>query len=348
MKNIIIIPAYKPSLELIPFVEKLKEYFSDIVIVNDGSMGDEYTQTFDTLRMIQQCTILNHYTNLGKGRALKTAFNYCLMLAKEKRATGVITVDADGQHSLDSILKVQKKMENFPSSLILGCREFSGKVPLRSRFGNCITKYVFRWLCGLKITDTQTGLRGIPIMYLEFCCKIEGEKYEYETNMLLKAKEANISLKETVIETIYENNNQTSHFNPVTDSLKIYKSIILYSMSSLCAVLMDYATFTLFVNAGVNLFTCTYIGRFLSSFINFIMNRRVVFKAKDQALLRFIKYICLVIFSGTISAVLISLISCHISVHPLFIKMPIECILFFVNFYIQNNFIFNKKDDRLK
>ena len=336
MKNIIVIPAYKPDKSLIALIDSINQHFENIVVVNDGSIGDEYAPIFDIIRNMKQCTVLEHYTNLGKGRALKTAFNYCIMLAQTKQVTGVITVDADGQHSLESILKVQELMEQHPLSIVLGCRNFSGDVPFRSKFGNNITKYVFRWLCGIGISDTQTGLRGIPAKYLELCCKIDGEKYEYETNVLLKAKEDKISLAETSIETIYENNNQCSHFNPLLDSIKIYKSIFLYSMSSLLAVLIDFITFTLLVNSGINIFVSTYTGRLLSSFLNFTTNRKVVFKAREHALLHFLKYMCLVVFSGTISAFLISIISRFVLLHPLFIKIPVEALLFFMNFYIQN------------
>lgn len=247
-KQLIIIPAYKPTNILVDFCKELGKYFQQIVVVDDGS-GDKYRAIFEEVQNIDFCTVLCHYTNMGKGRALKTAFNYCLSLGN-KAIFGVITVDADGQHCIEDILNVSKIM-NETDGLVLGCRSFEDKkIPFRSRFGNKVSCKVYNWLCGINISDTQTGLRGLPFRFLEKACCTCGERYEYETNMLLDAKEYGLDFVEVPIKAIYEKGNPTSHFNPLADSLKIYTVLFKYSLSSLISVLVDYAAYIMLIGGG--------------------------------------------------------------------------------------------------
>ena len=94
-------------------------------------------------------------------------------------------------------------------------------MPFRSRFGNSITRVVFNLLTRQKVTDTQTGLRGFTFDQLEWLEGIKGDRYEYEMNMLMKASDEKIQIKEVKIETVYENNNESSHFRPFQDSVRI-------------------------------------------------------------------------------------------------------------------------------
>lgn len=337
---IIVIPSYQPTEMLLILIEKLEQSFKKIVIVNDGS-GKDYDDIYN--KIDSECIVLNHYTNMGKGRALKTAFNYCIMLSASDKYDGVITVDADGQHSVRSIIAVRDKMEERPNNIVLGVRSFSKEIPARSRIGNNITRYVFQWLCGLKVSDTQTGLRGIPSELLEFCCGISGEKYEYETNMLLCAKNESLSISEVPIETIYINNNATSHFHPLRDSIKIYQTILLYSISSVIAVVIDFLSFSLFFRMGLEIMMCTYIGRIFSACANFLVNRKVVFKSSSNAFIQLMEYLALVFVSGTISGLAVSAISKALAISPVYIKMIIELLLYFINYYVQNTFIFRRK-----
>lgn len=217
----IIIPAYKPDKKLRILVDQLiKENFKNIIVVNDGS-GATGKKEFEYIESLKECTVLNHAVNLGKGRGLKTAFNYFLNHFEDNK--GVITVDADGQHLVDDIKKVANKLIEKPNHLILGVRDFSSKnIPFRSRFGNIVTKFVFNLATGIKISDTQTGLRGIPTYFLKQILTVNGERYEFEMNMLLECKELGIPIEEVDIETVYINDNESSHFNPLLDSIRIY------------------------------------------------------------------------------------------------------------------------------
>ncbi len=339
-KTVIVIPVYKPGSALLTLVEKLISHFSKIVIVDDGS-GPEYKTLFDRLKTGQnQITLLKHHVNLGKGRALKTAFNYCL--TADWKWGRVITVDADGQHRLKDILNIEKAMANHPDSLILGCRQFKkGQIPFRSKFGNKISCHVMRWLCGIRVSDTQTGLRGIPWSFLAAACKTGGEGYEYETNMLLAAKDQNVQLTEVPIETVYEEGNPSSHFNPITDSFRIYCVILKYSLASLLSALIDFIVFTILIKNRFGVLSATYMARVCSAIINFGVNRNIVFKYKKNLTMQLIKYVILLFVSGTVSGLCVTFLASQMEINRIILKTIVEIMLYFVNYYVQETYIFS-------
>ena len=174
----IIIPSLHPDDKLLALLKNLREGgFSRIILVDDGS-GEKYRSYFRAGEEEYGCVVLRHHVNCGKGRALKTAFNHYLNTMPD--CVGVVTVDSDGQHRLDDIRKCADDMLEHPEALILGSRDFSQEnVPTRSRFGNVMTRNVFRLLCGVKITDTQTGLRAMANPLIERFLTTKGERFEY-------------------------------------------------------------------------------------------------------------------------------------------------------------------------
>jgi len=170
------------------------------------------------------CTVLTHEKNRGKGRALKTGFQH--ILTKTYEDTGVVTADADGQHLVEDIIRVAVEISDSPKKIVLGVREFTGNVPLRSRLGNMASRLMFELVCGDKILDTQTGLRGFPLSMLAWLLKIEGERFEYEINILLKASTCGYGFNQVVISTVYDKNNHISHYRALHDSAQITASLI--------------------------------------------------------------------------------------------------------------------------
>src|ERR1700733_7900602 len=161
----VLIPAYQPNAALIELVrDLLARGVPSIEVVDDGS-GPEYRWVFDELELLAPVHILRHAVNLGKGAALKTGMNH--ILAEEPGLTGIVTADADGQHHSADVVGVCERFAESPDALVLGARSFDGaptqsKVPLRSRFGNVLTRRAMHMLVGQNLTDTQTGLRAIP------------------------------------------------------------------------------------------------------------------------------------------------------------------------------------------
>ena len=230
MKPVIIIPTLNPDQRLIDLVEKLKKSDITIVIINDGSKK-ECSNIFETLRSRFQCDIVNHAKNMGKGAAIKTGIGY--VSQKYPESCGFVTADGDGQHAAEDILKVAESLEKNQDSLILGSRNFSERnIPFKSRWGNRITSIVFKLSTGKECPDTQTGLRGIPKEFKVICISVPGDRFEYEMKMLLEFVGYNIPLMQIPIATIYLENNKSSHFNPVKDSIRIYYEILKYSFTN--------------------------------------------------------------------------------------------------------------------
>ena len=341
-KYIAIVPAYNPDSKLPLFVADLKEYFDQIIVINDGS-DPAHLPIFQSLE--DTCIVLNHYFNQGKGRAIKTGLNKAYeLISKGGNYGGIVTADADGQHKLEDVLKVRNAMASSNNTVILGVRDFSSKgIPARSRFGNNITKQIMKYLCGISVSDTQTGLRGIPTKFIGLLLSTEGERYEYETNCLLTIRQNNIAIDEVSISTIYENDNKSSHFNPLIDSFIIYKVIFKYSLSSLLSVAVDFSVFTICIALGLKIWVSIFVGRIVSTGINFLLNKKAVFKAKGHTVQQLIKYIVLVLISGGIVAMLISLLTRIMRINVVLAKAIIESFMFFINYCIQKNYIFNPK-----
>lgn len=244
MKDIfVIIPTLDPNEKIMEeFILKLQKEFKNIIIVNDGCKDtyDEFFKKFEAKKI----KVLRNNVNLGKGMALKHAYNY--ILNEYPKCKGVVSADCDGQHSVEDIKKCAEAVLANPDSLILGVRDFNKPdVPRRSKFGNKMTKFVMEELVDISISDTQTGLRGMSLDVTKKLIKTVGERYEYETKVLIDCKKQNINIVEVPIETIYIDGNADSHFDPFSDSLKIYKTFSGYFGKLILSVLINLIIFKL-------------------------------------------------------------------------------------------------------
>jgi len=313
------------------------------LIVDDGS-GEPYASIFSELESIG-CRVVAHAINMGKGRALKTGFNDLLVRGG---ISGVVTADADGQHLVRDIKKVAEAVLGSEDTIVLGKRVFSD-MPLRSRCGNAITRSVFNFVSGQRIYDTQTGLRGFPANALPALLALSGERYEYEMNMLLEASNLNLTLSEVVIETVYINDNRGSHFNTFKDSWRIYRQIILFVGSSLFSFLLDYGLYALVLtlippqeSVWLTNVTIAYVAaRIISSAINFLINRHVIFAKGQKTNLK--RHLCgyylLVACIMLVNTVLVGWIA-SLGVNEYLAKLPVEVVMFFVSFIVQKKVIF--------
>ena len=348
MKNkdvVVVIPTLDPNEKIMSeFMTKLRKSFSNIVVVNDGSK-DKHEKFFKSLEKDGVILLKNHI-NYGKGRSLKTALNYILNEMPSIKA--IVTADSDGQHSVEDILKVAESTKKHPDSYVLGSRNFrESNVPFKSRYGNIITRNVFKIFVGLKITDTQTGLRGMsPKVAIKFLDTL-GERFEYETNTLIECKEKDIPIVEETIETIYINDNSESHFNPLKDSVRIYKLFIKYIISAVSSFVVDILLFALFMHLlpddiSHKIIVSTVIARVISSLYNYMINSKMVFKkAGNNAI---IKYFILVIIQMFASGFFVDILSENVfSFNPTWVKVIVDSVIFIVNFFIQREWVFKKK-----
>lgn len=351
MNVAVIIPSLNPDGKLVEVVDSLVGAgFDDIIVVNDGS-DRGHMKPFDKISQYKQCKVLNHDVNKGKGRALKTAFEYCI--ANREGLAGVVTVDGDNQHKAKDILNCCQKMLKSCDKVVLGVRDFSGEhVPPKSRYGNNITSFVFRFVCGIKISDTQTGLRAIPYKYLPVMCRISGERFEYETNMLLEMKKQQIEMVEVPIETVYIEENASTHFHPIRDSFKIYAVILKYLLGSLASFLIDISIFTavnfLLLNVmevSVRIFAATLTARAVSSAFNYCYNRKAVFEHRGRVASSVLRYYTLCVVQLCMSYGMVYFITEILSLRPVLTtvaKVAVDTILFIISFQIQRIWVFKR------
>ncbi len=351
MKVIPIIPSLNPDNKLILYIEELiKIGFKKIIIVNDGS-SKRYDKYFEELKSHKECIVLTHIKNQGKGRALKTAFNY--YLENYSNYFGVVTADADGQHSPKDTLNTAKELIKNKTSLILGVRNFNLKnVPLRSKVGNKITKIVFSIFNGKIISDTQTGLRGIPNDLIKEYLNLDGERFEYEMNMLIHSIINKKTIVEVPIETIYIRKNRSSHFSILLDSIKIYKMIIReffrFSYTSFMAFLVDILLFFISIklifsglNISLAIILSTILARVASSYVNYILTKKVVFNCSKKHKELLVKYYGLTVVQTFTSALLVIIVT-NIFIDETISKIVVDSLLFIISYNIQKKWIFKK------
>lgn len=340
---VILIPAYNPDETLLGVVSGLREQgFKDIVIVNDGS-EENLVPIFDQLA--HECDVLTHVVNLGKGRALKTGFNHIARAYPDH--VGIVTVDADGQHLPKDVVAVAEKLDQCQGRregcLVIGQREFKEKVPLRSLVGNVATKYVFYFFVGQKLEDTQSGLRGVPMAEAPRMLKLNGEGYEYEMNMLVQTKIDGLSIEKTPMETVYIEENKSSHFNPLFDSLKIYFVFLRFVSSSLLSSLLDLAIYSIFILGGGSVFLSLFVARAASSLVNFYLNKNYVFLHRSQLWASILKYYALVLFIFLMSLGMVTSMVDVAGINPIPAKVLSETVLFIISFLVQRALVFARK-----
>ena len=296
----VVLPSLDPDEKLIAVVDGLLEYgFSHIILVNDGSKQENLHYFTDLAAQHPEITLLHHEVNKGKGAALKNAFRW--FLRNRPEGFGVVTVDGDNQHHPEDTKRCCEHMME-TGRTVLGCRDFNqADVPARSSFGNKTTSMIFKIFVGMTISDTQTGLRAFPREVLEQIVEVYGDRFEYETNMLLAFKTKGIPFDEVKIRTVYIEENKSSHFRVIHDSWRIYKLILAhffrYTLSSIISAVVDTGAYSLLskvlsgVLTGLTLTAAAgIIARVISSLLNFFLNKKVVFRTEcstGKAMLRY-------------------------------------------------------------
>lgn len=354
----VLLPSLNPDEKLRKTVDDLLYVgFNDIVIVNDGSRED----CIDYFPMANEhITLLTHEVNRGKGAALKTALRY--VLDNRPDSLGVVTVDGDGQHAAADVRRCAEEMLQ-SDRIVFGCRDFSlPQVPRRSRMGNRITASVFHLFCGLKLSDTQTGLRAFPATYLPLLLKVPGDRFEYETNMLYEIKAQEIPYCEVKIETVYIEDNRTSHFRPVRDSLRVYARFILFILASFSSFVVDVLLFALLLKLAEAVFSvnfsfdnlravvataiCKACARIFSALFNYTLNRKKVFASSEAVGKTMLRYFalaaCIMLVSSGVTAIAKLLLHVGGAFCIALLGIAVDLALFVVSFRFQQNWVFKK------
>ncbi len=335
-KTLVLIPAYQPEDVLISLTEQLKAKNVDVVVVNDGSSPDK-KDIFDAVSAAG-ATVLGYETNRGKGYALKHGIRW----AWENGYTTLVTADADGQHTVEDIVHIGEKTAEYKGRLILGARN-KDEMPPKSRIGNTLTCWLFHALKGVKISDTQTGLRGITLTRASTnrLTAMEGDRYEYETNMLIESPKVFTEIREVPIQTVYEPGNPTSHFRPIKDGMRIYRLLFrqfpVFALASFMSFLVDYLFFNIgFYKIGIGVVTATVAARVISGVFNFMLNKYMVFRGAGRYYTLW-RYAILAVAILVINCGIIWLLTDVLHIAAWFAKILVELTVYFINFFIQSN-----------
>ncbi len=356
---VIVIPSLNPNEALPSYIKDLRTHTDlPILLIDDGSK-ENCKKIFTECKTANTgVTVKTHIKNRGKGRALKTAFSY--LLKEYPNLTGCITADSDGQHLVKDVLAAVTALKENPEALVLGCRQFGlENVPWRSRFGNESMRKLFKLVTKREFLDTQTGLRAIPASFMHELLKCPGERFEFETHMLLRLKDR--MLVQVPIDTVYLNNNSESHFSPLKDSVKII-TILLGSgifrfISFLIVSLMSFfVEMAVFVPSYEFLFkdqvvTSNFFARIVSLIFSYLCNRFYVFKNRKKQMENgsLLKFLAL---AGVLFAASTALIKFAVEFipdaeeHIALTKTIAEGSLFFISYLAQKYIVFREKKSK--
>ena len=334
----VIIPALNPLPILLTLLKELQYHgFKHILLVDDGSSA-EFQDIFEAASGLG-VIILRHHANQGKGAALKTAFEHAQTLG----FSAVVTVDADGQHSALDAARIACQVLEEPSAIcVLGVRTFSSEVPLRSKFGNLLTRQVFRAFTSIRVSDTQTGLRGFSAYLLPLLCQLPGQRYEFEMQMLLWLAESEFPIKEILIDTIYIDNNAHSHFHPIIDSLRIYWVLFRDFFVSVSSFGIDIALFSVCHALTGHVLLSTYVSRSISGTYNFIGNKIFVFRISSKTRLgrELVQYTLLAVSLATASGTMVEMLAQRSGWGVTLCKITVDLTLYLASFLVRRFVIF--------
>lgn len=342
--SVALIPAYEPEERLCEIVKRLCAAGLRVVVVDDGS-GGGYQPVFS--EVCAHADLLTHAQNRGKGAALRTGLQYIRQTFGE--ACTVVTLDADGQHRIDDVLRVLARAQECPGTLVLGSRSFDGDVPARSRFGNTVTRAVYRLSTGLRVRDTQTGLRAFSGGLIPMMLAIGGDRYEYEMNVLLQCAQKKIPIREETIQTVYFDNNARSHFSTFRDSARVYANILKFAASSLLGFAVDYGLYSLLtlLTAGLGTaFSVTFsniTARVVSAGVNFAVNRRLVFRSRESVVKTGAQYFALAALILCGNTLLLNWMVEALGVNRYAAKLVTELTFFVLSWAAQRFLIFRRR-----
>ncbi len=339
--GVALIPAYQPTEQLIPLLKEAKDKGFQIVVIDDGSSKSTNDIFISAARF---GTVLRHMRNMGKGQAIKTGLSF--IQNKYPAECTIVTLDADGQHRIADAQKICQIAQEHPGTLVLGSRKFKENVPLRSQFGNTVTRFIYHISTGQRVWDTQTGLRAFSAKMIPQLITVPGKRYEYEMNVLLTCSRTGIPVLEEQIQTIYIDGNASSHFDAVKDSWRVYKEILKFSAASLISFLVDYGLFSILtlLTSGLGNISSILVSnvgaRIVSACVNYTLNRKLVFQSKACVVHSAVQY---AVLAGAILAgntIILGFLTDYLGINQYAAKLITELLFFSLSWFVQRMVIF--------
>jgi len=216
----VVIPAYQNAGTIGDVVKRAKMFCDAVMVVSDGSTDS----TAEVAREVGARVVV-HGSNLGKGEAIKHAIS----LAHDENFTHVVTLDGDGQHYPEDLPDILSRARSAPQALILGERDLlAANLPRRNRVGNAWSNFWVNLAMGTHFSDTQCGFRVYPVALMG-AFRLHGSGYEFETEVLIRAKREGISVLSVPVRVYYPPMHlRVSHFVPWRDATRIVLTVIRF------------------------------------------------------------------------------------------------------------------------
>ena len=215
------IPVFNNPRTINKVIEDCLENTSfPIWIIDDGSdtsveqsLSAKSQEAFKSGRL----KIIRHPENLGKGAAIRTAIEACVVAG----FTHLLTLDGDGQHLVSEISKLVALAQRHPWDLIIGARKLAAdEVPGISKFGRKFSNFWVNFETDQKISDSQSGMRLYPLLHLQ-TMGFWTRHYDFEIEVLIRLLWKGVRIREADIEVYYPPSGRVSHFRKFRDNLRI-------------------------------------------------------------------------------------------------------------------------------
>jgi uncharacterized protein (DUF2062 family) len=205
----VVIPVFNHADTAGEVAAAARKQFS-VIIVDDGST--------DGVQLPAEVDLVRFSENRGKGAALRAGFER----ARQLGFTHAITVDADGQHSVDDLPKFAAACARQPEALIIGVRDLlRAGAPAGRRRSNAVSNFWFHVETGVHLSDTQCGFRAYPLAEIS-SIQTGSERYAFELELLVRSAWVGIPLVPVPVTVKYSASTMAhSHFRPVVDLARI-------------------------------------------------------------------------------------------------------------------------------
>lgn len=251
LRCVVLIPTYNNAGTIAQVISDVKEFASEIIVVNDGSTDE----TAKILASVEGIRVFGYPENKGKGYALKLG----LQKAFEMGYRYAITIDSDGQHYADDLPVFVERIMQVPDSLLIGARNLTAdNMPSKNTFANKFSNFWYKVETGKTLSDTQSGYRLYPLEKLQHI-RFLTRRYEFEVEIIVRAAWRGINVENVPIKVYYPPvEERVSHFRPLQDFTRI---------SILNTVLVLYACLFYYPWKFLRTLTFTNIKKFIENYV---------------------------------------------------------------------------------
>ena len=337
------VPAYNPGRSIIEIVRKALPWVAQVIIVDDGCNESEKVCLRKCLTN-ERVTLLTHAFNKGKGFALHTGISHCL--ARMNEGDFILTMDSDGQHDPDDIPKFRHLLDRKKEvHFALGERISGTKLPIKSRIGNGLARWLFRAQFGGQIHDTQTGFRLLSAAFAQsFAARVKPGRYETEMDMLVLASQTLPAIHSVGVRTIYLDNNRNTKFRAISDSFSIAKIFMKYGAISIASFFIDYTMFiALSYVLEIPYLASNVLARFVSTVFNFSGHRLYSFKSQARLTTQAMRYALAVVAALILATALLYLCVDGLGIAKYLAKPMVDAMVFVTNFLVLSRLVFSEK-----